>query len=75
MTGGPGRDEPRRHPLFLALLGLAAVSTAPFALLGAPDASWLGIPVWLWASLGATACLAGLTAWGILRYWRDDRFD
>lgn len=65
-------DEPRRHPWFMALLALAALGTVPVAFIGPQPALLAGLPVWLWTSLGATAALSALTAWGIARYWRDD---
>ena len=68
-------DEPRRHPRYLILLALAAVGTVPFPFLGAPPVMVLGLPLWLWSSIGFTVALAGLTAWGILRYWKDDPGD
>ena len=68
----PASDEPRRHPRYLALLAAAALLTAPFPFIGGPPSLWLGLPVWLWWSLGWTVALSLLTAWGILRYWRDD---
>ena len=66
------RDEPRRHPVYMTLLGLAALGTVPIAFVGAADASWLGLPVWLWSSVTSTVALSALIAWGVLRYWRDD---
>lgn len=65
-------DEPRRHPLFLLLLALAALGTVPVLFVGRPLAVVLGLPVWLWWSIGCTVALSGLTAWGVLRYWEDD---
>lgn len=65
-------DEPRRHPLFLLLLALCALGTVPFAFVGAEATSVLGLPLWLWSSIGFTAGLSALTAWGVLRYWRDE---
>ncbi len=69
------RDEPRKHPLFLLLLALAAIGTVPIAFVGREPASWLGLPVWLWSSVGFTLLLSALTAWGVLRYWKDDDLD
>lgn len=65
-------DEPRKHPLYLTLLVLAALGTVPLAFAGRELGSWLGLPLWLWSSLGFTLALSVLTAWGILRYWEDD---
>ncbi len=65
-------DEPRRHPLFMLLLVLCALGTAPFLFIGSESAVVLGLPVWLWSSIGFTVALSLLTSWGVLRYWRDD---
>lgn len=69
---GPMFDEPRRHRMYCLAMVTAVLATVPFAFVGRAPASWLGLPLWLWSSFGATAVLSGLTAWGILRYWRDD---
>ena len=69
------RDEPRRHPVYMLLLAVAAVGTVPIAFVGAPLRSWLGLPVWLWSSAGFTLALSCLIAWGTLRYWSDDDDD
>jgi hypothetical protein len=66
------RDEPRRHPLYMLLLGLAALGTVPIAFVGATPRSWLGLPLWLWSSAISTMALSLLIVWGVLRYWRDD---
>ena len=68
-------DEPRKHPFFLLLLSLAAVGTVPICFVGRQPASWLGLPLWLWSSIGFTLALSALTAWGVLRYWKDDELD
>lgn len=65
-------DEPRNHPLFLLLLGLAALGTVPLGFVGRGSETWLGLPLWLWSSIGFTLALSSLTAWGILRYWEED---
>ncbi len=65
-------DEPRRHPLFMLLLLVCAVGTAPFLFIGSEPAIVFGLPIWLWSSIGFTLALSLLTAWGILRYWHDD---
>ncbi len=65
-------DEPRNHPGFMALLALVCVLTVPFLFVGSSPAFWLGLPVWLWWSVGWTVVLSVLTAWGFLHYWRDD---
>ena len=65
-------DEPRKHPLFMLLLALCGIGTAPFLFIGSEPRSVLGIPLWLWSSIGFTLALSVLTAWGILKYWQDD---
>ncbi len=65
-------DEPRRHPVFMVLLAICAVGTAPIVFVGSPTTFFLGLPLWLWWSAGFTLALSALTAWGIVRYWRDD---
>ena len=32
----------------------------------------LGLPLWIWIPLGGTLCLSILTAFAVLRFWRDD---
>ena len=66
------RDEPRKHRGFMLLLGAVCLATIPVLFVGPSPKLWLGLPVWLWWSLGWTAALSGLTAWGVLRYWKDD---
>ena len=66
------RDEPKRHPLYMFLLALSALATVPFLTAGGSSSFMWGLPTWLWLSLAATCLFAGLTAYGILRYWRDD---
>ncbi len=68
-------DEPRRHPVFLILLALAALGTVPVLFVGREPVSWLGLPLWLWSSIAFTLALSALTAWGILRLWKDDELD
>jgi len=66
------RDEPRKHPIYMVLLGLSALGTVPILFVGAKPTSWLGLPVWLWSSAFFTLALSCLIAWGVVRYWRDD---
>lgn len=65
-------DEPRKHPVFLLLLALAAMGTVPILFVGRSSAAWLGLPLWLWSSIAFTFALSALTAWGILHYWKGD---
>jgi len=69
------QDQPRRHRVFLLLLLVSIVGSVPFAFVNRPSVLWFGIPMWLWISLGFTTMLALLTVWGIIKYWRDDRFE
>ncbi|MEZ5332294.1 MAG: hypothetical protein R2991_09645 [Thermoanaerobaculia bacterium] len=65
-------DEPRRHPLYLALLGLCALATSPYLFAGRAAGRVAGLPLWLWWSAGCTLALSALIAWGVHRYWRSD---
>lgn len=68
-------DEPRRHRRFMGVLGLTALLTSPFPFVGR-ETLWLwGLPAWWWWSAAFTAAFSGLTAFGVLRLWRDDRFE
>ena len=69
------RNEPRQHPIYMVLLGIAALGCVPIWFVGSDPRSWLGLPVWLWSSAGFTVVLSVLIAWGILRYWKDDDGD
>ncbi len=64
-------DEPRRHRRFMLTVVLVALATAPFPFIGRETVMVLGIPLWLWWSFAFTAALSCLTAWGVLRLWRD----
>jgi hypothetical protein len=66
-------DEPRHHHGYMLLLAITAVCTAPFPFIGAETRFLLGLPTWLWWSLGMTSVFSFLTVWGLLRYWKDDR--
>lgn len=69
------KDEPRHHRFYLLLLALAILGSVPFAFIGrTPPAVW-GLPLWLLSSMVFTALLSFLTAWGIMRYWKDDDVD
>lgn len=65
-------DEPRRHRRYMLTLGVITFATAPFPFIGRETVLVLGLPLWLWWSFGFTAALSGLTAWGLLRLWRDE---
>lgn len=64
--------EPRRNPLYLALITICIVGAAPFLFQGRPTTIVLGLPLWLWSSALFTAGLSATTVWGLLRLWRDD---
>ena len=68
-------DEPRRHRLYMLLLGTCAVLTAPFPFIGAETRMIWGLPLWLWWSFAFTTVFAGMIAWGILVLWRGDAGD
>lgn len=68
-------DEPRRHWLYLILVALAILGSVPFAFVGRTPAPVFGLPLWLVSSMIFTALLSFLTAWGIMRYWKDDDVD
>ena len=65
-------DEPRRHPIYMSLVALCALGTAPFLFIGTDTRLVLGLPTWLWSSIGFTLALSALTAWGVIRCtgWR-----
>jgi len=65
-------DEPRKHPIYLTVLALAALGTVPFLFVGRATRLWLGVPLWLWSSAGFTLLLSACIAWGVVRYWDDD---
>ena len=65
-------DEPRKHPVYMVLLGAAALGTVPLFFVCRPSATFLGLPLWLVSSAGFTLAFSGLIIWGVLRYWRDD---
>jgi len=65
-------DEPRKHPLYLAILVASALGTVPFFFVGREPMEWWGVPVWLWSSVAFTLLLSCAIAWGVLFYWGDD---
>lgn len=69
------QDEPRRHPFFLLCLVVAILGSVPFVFIGLPSGEFWGIPYWLWSSFVFTAALSVVTAWGIIRYWKDSDYD
>ena len=69
------KDEPRNHSVFLVLVAIAAVGAVPFWFVGRETVIVLGLPVWLWSSLGFAVLLSGVSVWGILRLWKDDELD
>ena len=56
----------------MLLLALACLASVPVFFVSPSPAVWLGLPIWLWWSFGWTVVLSLLTAWGLLRYWKDD---
>lgn len=68
-------DEPRNHPRFLLVMGLVSVGAVPFWFVGRETVFLFGFPLWFWSSMAFTAALAGLTAWGILKLWKDEELD
>jgi hypothetical protein len=52
-------DEPKKHPVIMILLAVAAAGTVPFAFAAAPLRKAWGLPLWLWCSLLFTLLLAG----------------
>lgn len=69
------QDEPRRHPIFLLCLVLTMLGSVPFLFVGSEQGHFWGVPYWLWSSAGFTVALAVVTAWGIVRYWKDSDCD
>ena len=67
--------EPRRSPLFLVLLGVCVLGSVPFLFVGRDVQLVLGLPLWLWSSMGFTVALAVVTAWGMLSLWKDEEHD
>lgn len=51
---------------------MAFLGTVPIAFVGRGPAFVFGLPLWLWSSFAFTVATAGITAWGLTRYWRDD---
>ena len=68
-------DQPLRHRTFLIVIAALTLATSPWAFVGRRVRLVFGIPVWLWSSIIFTVLLAGMTAFGILRWWRDDESD
>ncbi len=69
------KDEPRNHSAFLLLVAVAAVGAVPFWFVGRETVFVLGLPLWLWSSLGFAVGLSVVTVWGILRLWKYDELD
>jgi hypothetical protein len=59
----------------MCLLGASALGTVPFWFIGSEPRFIWGIPLWLLSSFAFTVLFAALVAFGIMRYWRDDRFE
>ena len=67
------RDEPRNHWLFLILIAVAAVGAVPFWFVGRDTVFVLGLPLWLWSSLGFAVAPPAVSVWGILAYRQADQ--
>lgn len=64
--------SPRRTGRWLRIaLFVCALASAPFPFVGLPTRWFLGLPLWLWWSIGCTTLLSLLTAWTIHRHWDD----
>ena len=66
-------SEPTRVRLFLPLVLVIVVLSVPWYLPGElASRVYSGLPVWVWCTLAASACLSTLTCWASLRWWRDE---
>lgn len=80
MTEPSDSSEDRRAAVlrprwFLIIVGLSVLATVPWIFIGGRGVRVAGVPLWLWWSLGATAVLSFVTAWGVARRWRNDRLE
>lgn len=69
-------DEPRFHPWIWVVYVVLFSAAIPWYLPpGAQATTWLGFPLWVTISLGATFAIAFFTVFVIRRYWGDDQHD
>ena len=69
-------DEPRFHPWIWVVYVILFAAAIPWYLPpGAKATTWLGFPVWVTISLGATFSIALFTVFVIRGYWGDDTED
>ncbi len=59
----------------MTCLAAVCIAAVPLPFIGPEPTIVAGLPLWLWWSLGWTIVLSGLTAFGILRYWKDEEDD
>jgi hypothetical protein len=59
-------------PTVLVLLGLGTPWHAAF---GWSVATWVGLPAWVWISVGSAGALSIVTAVAAIRFWSDPELD
>jgi hypothetical protein len=66
-------SEPARRRWYVPLLLFLVVLSVPwYRKAGSMGELILGMPAWVWTSLFCTVGVSALTAFGILKYWRDE---
>jgi hypothetical protein len=66
------KSEPFRQWWYLPVLLLLIVFSVPwYRAAGSVGSIYHGLPIWVWTSLGCSFGVAVLTAFAILRYWKD----
>jgi len=66
-------SEPLAYPWFGPLLLLIATLATPWYLPSSvASILWLGLPVWVWVTLGGALLLAAASCYGALVLWRED---
>jgi hypothetical protein len=69
-------SEPALLPWFLPTLALLTVLSVPFHdAWGLAGRVWLGLPLWVWGTLGCSAGISAVTAAGAFWGWRDEPSD
>jgi hypothetical protein len=67
------KSEPARQWWYVpSLLVLVVLSVPWYREAGSLGELIFGMPAWVWTSLLCAAGVSALTAFGILRYWRDE---